>query len=187
MSGRRALAAIATVAAALAVAIPPGLAGSGGSGSGTTCRFASEFTIWPGLSVAPSSGSFASVSGTGTLECDGSVAGHHPTGRGTFGAVGRYGTEGPDSCLSGGEGTAVQSFTLPTAGGEVAITNPVTFTWRPLPRPVEWERWSSGALISGEFKGESASGTFEVAALEGDCVTAPVTRVLFTARGVFPR
>lgn len=81
----------------------------------------------------------------------------------------------------------MQLFTLPTAGGEVTITNPITFTWRPLPDPEGWGGVPSGAMISGEFEGESVSGTFEVVALEGDCLTTPVTRVLLSGRGRFPR
>jgi hypothetical protein len=192
MTGARTWATTA-LAVLVGVVVPPlSLAGWPGAGaaSGSECRFSSEFTIYPGLSATPNSGAFSSVPATGRLECDGPVRGARPTGSGSFAATGRYGTADPDSCLSGGEGAALQSFVLPTAEGELAFTNAVTFTLQLLPGPEGEERaplrrWLSGAIISGTFEGEAASGTFDVTALEGDCVTAPVTRVLFTARGQF--
>lgn len=186
----RAIAAGAAVITALVAGIPS--PATAGAGPGTECRFGAEFTITPGLSATPNSGSFRSVPGMGRVDCDGPVRGVQPTGTGSFSAIGRYGTTDPDSCLSGGEGTAVQFFVLPTTRGQLAFTNTTTFIWRPLPGPdgqeqVPLRRWLSGALISGRFEGDAGSGTFDVVALEGDCFTAPVTRVLFTARAVFAR
>lgn len=150
----------------------------------THCRFSAELVISPGLSVVPNRGSFSSGGPTGTVVCDGPVADRHVTGPGRFGASGRYGTADDDSCVSGGEGTVLQSFWLPTGRETVVIDNPATFTWALM--------GSAGAgdgvppaLISGAFRGPAASGTFEVHALEGDCVTRPVTRVALDGEGVF--
>jgi hypothetical protein len=193
MTGTR-IGSIGAVAAMIAVVVAAltgaSRAVAAGRGAGTVCRFATEFSISPGLSAFANSGSFTSIPGQGRLDCQGAVRGARPIGPGSFSAAGRYGTADPDSCLSGGEGTALQSFRLPTTDGELAFTNDVAFTWRPLPSSdghdrAPLRRWLRGAVISGEFEGEAGSGTFEVVALEGDCVTAPVTRVAFTARAVF--
>jgi hypothetical protein len=141
---------------------------------GTACNFAADFTISPGLSSEPSSGTVSTGGETGTMECQGTVNGKRATGPGTFGADGRYGTQGADTCASGGEGDAHQSFTVPTEGGSEHVDNDVTFTYGAL---------SGGAVVGGEFKSDRFSGTFEITPTEGDCVTAPVTRVHFTARG----
>src|SRR5438132_10728753 len=82
----------------------------------THCRFSSEVTLSPGLSVKPSSGSFTSKGENGTVECDGPVRGVHPSGPGTLGVMGQYGTKDPDTCFAG-EGEGRFSFTFPTAQG----------------------------------------------------------------------
>lgn len=142
----------------------------------TACTFSGEFTLVPGLSLTPSSGEFTSGGQTGEIACDGPVEGNLPAGTGNFGADGRYGTDGPDDCQSPGEGDGVQSFTIPLAHGSLHMTNRFTFTDGIL---------AAGGLISGRFEGERFSGTFEITPTEGDCVTAPVTRVWLKGKGTF--
>jgi hypothetical protein len=143
------------------------------------CRFRAEFDLAPGLSLTPTSGAFTSGGETGAITCSGSVNGHIVTGPGTFGAEGNYGTADGDSCVSGGEGSAVQSFTVPTSDGPAPVQNAITFTYRPAPGS-----GGSMSLASGRFHGERFSGTFDVTLIEGDCVTSPVTRVRLDGRGM---
>src|SRR5581483_3829717 len=75
----------------------------------THCTFTSTIALAPGLSVVPSSGTFTSGGETGTVSCDGPVRGIVPTGPGTLGVEGRYGTRDPDTCF-GGEGEGRFSF-----------------------------------------------------------------------------
>ena len=171
---------VAVVVWAGAARAPAGAEGSAPAGT-TPCSFSAEFDLDPGLSVQPNSGSFTTGGETGTMSCSGPVEGRQPSQPGTFGAEGRYGTTDPDSCLTGGEGTGVQSFTIPTEQGPVHVVNPITFTYHPVsstaPGPIP------GPIASGEFRGPRYSGTFDVTALKGDCVTGPVTRVRLTAQG----
>ncbi len=133
----------------------------------------------PGLSLTSTSGAFTSGGETGAIVCSGSVEGRAVTGPGTFGAEGRYGTADGDSCVSGGEGSAVQSFTLATRDGALPVRSVITFAYQPVPGP-----GGSLALASGRFEGERFSGTFDVTLIEGDCVTRPVTRVRLDGRGM---
>jgi hypothetical protein len=165
------------------VAVPAG-AGRPSAEPGTPCAFSAEFDIDPGLSVVPNSGTFTTGDETGTMDCSGPVDGRRPTGTGRFGAEGRYGTRDPDSCLIGGEGTAVQTFSIPTAEGARRVRNPITFTYHPVSTRPPGAGPGPGPIAAGEFRGPRYSGTFDVTALKGDCVTAPVTRVRLDARGV---
>src|SRR5258706_9801284 len=59
--------------------------------SSTPCAFEADVSLSPGLSRSPSSGTFTTKGESGTLDCQGDVGGGQPaTGRGTFGADGRY-------------------------------------------------------------------------------------------------
>jgi hypothetical protein len=148
----------------------------------TPCRFTAEFDLDPGLSLAPTSGTFTSGGETGAITCSGAVDGRRVTGPGTFGADGNYGTADGDSCLSGGEGSAVQSFTLTTGEGPMPVRNAITFTYQPVPGMPGAA--TAPAVASGRFEGRRFSGTFDVILLKGDCVTSPVTRVRLDGRGV---
>lgn len=161
---------------ALATLAPTGL-GAGDAARGaesTPCTAEFDLTLSPGLSNTPSSGTFTSGGETGTVECRGTVNGRQATGPGTWGAEGRYGTVDPDSCTSGGEGEVIQSFTVPTADGNEHVVNEGTLTYGAL---------EGGGLISGTFEGPRFSGTFDVTPTEGDCVTAPITRIHVSLRG----
>lgn len=66
------------------------------------------------------------------------------------------------TCTSGGEGWGVFSYTY---GGKT-IQDTLTFDFGGI----------SGGIISGRIFGERYAGTFTFTPVEGDCVTAPVTR-----------
>ncbi|MGH8971632.1 MAG: hypothetical protein ACRD0C_00300 [Acidimicrobiia bacterium] len=135
---------------------------------GTRCTAEFDDTLSPGLSIRPSSGTFTTGGETGTVVCDGKVDGKQPTGAGTWGAHGRYGTADPDSCTSGGEAESNHSLTVPTADGSVHSAHTAQLTYGAL---------KGDGIIGGRFDSPEASGTFEVTPKEGDCVTAPITRI----------
>jgi hypothetical protein len=137
-------------------------------GKGTECFIDKDDTISPGLSVTPSSGTFATAA-EGVIECHGPVNGHKPTGDGTYSEVGRYGTKDPDTCQRGGEGDARFVITIPTDGGNQRFAAPFTFTYG--------EPSTRGGVVAGRFEGDGFHGTFDLTPKEGDCVTKPVTRV----------
>lgn len=139
---------------------------------GTRCTFEFEVTLSPGLSMSPSSGTHR---GTGPLTCDGLVNGKQPTGTGTLTDDGRYGTKDPDTC-SGGEGDGVDTMKIPTQDGIETVISEFTFTY---PRPS-----TKGGVAGGEFKGTHFTGSFEFTPMEGDCISAPVTKVRVFGEGV---
>ena len=140
---------------------------------GTHCSFEFVITLSPGLSMGPSSGTH---DGDGLVTCEGLVNGKQPTGSGTLGDTGPYGTKDPDSC-SGGEGTGVDTLKIPTAGGLETVISEFTFTFGDrLP--------THGGLGAGEFKGSRFSGWFEFTPTKGDCVTAPVTEAKVVGEGI---
>lgn len=156
---------------ALLALVPAPAAGAGGA----HCTFEARFRLTPGLSVVPSRGQFTSGGETGTITCEGRLRTGAVSGAGTFGAQGRYGTGSfGDTCLTGGEGDGVQSFTIPTAGGPVHVTNPITFRYGV----------ATGHVLGGTFQGDSFAGTFEIASFEGDCVANPMTVLVLRGEGV---
>jgi hypothetical protein len=146
----------------------------GADEAGTPCSFEVDVTLSPGLSREPSSGTFDSRGESGTLDCQGNVGGQRSTGRGTFGAEGRYGTDGDgDHCRSTegrGEGTA--HFTVPVEGGSQHVDDPFTMTYR-----------VDGRSVVGEITGQRFSGTFDVTKADGDCLWRPVTKIRLEGRG----
>src|ERR1051325_9165093 len=93
------------------------------------CTFEGDVTASPGLTTSPSSGTDTTNGETGTIACDGRVNGRQPTGQGTWGLEGRYGTKDPDTCQSGGEGDAVMPITIPTSSGPEHIKNTFTYEY----------------------------------------------------------
>jgi hypothetical protein len=124
-----------------------GLAAQQGS---TVCTIVFDEVRSPGLRTAPSSGTLTSNGEGGLISCDGPVHGRQPTGAGSSGVSGRYGTRGADSCRTGGGGDEVQSMTIPTATGPERVVNTVTFTYGPM----------RGGVLTGQFQGDRMSGTF---------------------------
>jgi len=108
---------------------------------------------------------------TGTVSCDGPVRGIVPTGPGTLGVEGRYGTKDPDTCF-GGEGEGRFSFTFPTATGVGKRSNVFTFSF------------SLVGLSGSGFSGEGFGGGFDdVEPEDGDCVVHPVTKLVVKGHG----
>ena len=142
--------------------------------SPTQCTFEHDVVASPGLSTSPSSGTVTTNGETGTFACDGPVNGKQPTGSGTSGTEGRYGTNGADTCQSGGEGDAVMSMTIPTASGPEHITNTNTFAYG---------AFQAGAPFAATFTGDRMSGTMEVTPIDGDCASKPVTRYHVKGKG----
>jgi hypothetical protein len=145
------------------------------AGPKTNCTFTSTITLQPGFSVVPSSGTFTSGGETGTVTCDGPVRGIVPTGPGTLGVTGRYGTKDPDTCFAG-EGEGRFSFTFPTARGPGKRSNVFTFSF------------SLIGLSPSGFSGDGFGGGFDdVEPQEGDCLVHPVTRILVKGHGTIER
>jgi len=137
-------------------------------GQGTECFIDKDDTLSPGLSLTPTSGTFATPA-PGVIECHGKINGHDPTGDGQVTEEGRYGTKDPDSCQSGGEGDGRLFITIPTSAGTVKFVAVYTMTYG--------EPSTRGGVVAGRFKGDGFHGTFDATPKEGDCVTKPVTRV----------
>jgi hypothetical protein len=140
---------------------------------GTKCRHQMEFTLSPGFSLTPNTGV---RHGKGTITCDGPVDGKQPTGAGAVIDEGRYGTKDPDSCISGSEGDGVDTFEIPTADGILKIES--YFTYDGI-KPS-----TKGAMISADFQGTRYTGNIELTPVEGDCVTAPVTKLKGFGEGI---
>jgi hypothetical protein len=164
----------------LVVVVALALLGAGGvlqpatGAEGTPCTFDFVIVLDPGLSMEPSTGSHYSE-GLGTINCDGPVNGQVANGTGTLGEDGPYGTDDPDSCMAGGEGTGTDYLTIPTANGPQKIASEFTVTFGKLS--------NEGGLFHGEFTGTRFTGTFEFSPLEGDCVTSPVTKASVRGKG----
>jgi hypothetical protein len=135
------------------------------AGPTPTCSFSAVVTLTPGISELPSAGRFATPTGQrGKYACHGPFGyGKGPSGSAT--ATGKYGTADTDTCRGGGEGTG----TLRLAGR----SGDFTFDYGPF----------SGRVSSGTFDSEHLKGSFTITALEGDCLTAPVTRVRLEGEG----
>ncbi len=141
--------------------------------AGTPCSFDVDVSLSPGLSRSPSSGTFGSRGESGTLDCQGDVGGQPASGRGTFGAEGRYGTSGGDSCQSKeGRGDGTAHLTVPVEGGTRHVDDPFTLTYR-----------VDGRSVVGEITGQRFSGTFDVTKANGDCLWRPVTQIHIRGRG----
>ncbi|MGH9035223.1 MAG: hypothetical protein ACRD0O_05610 [Acidimicrobiia bacterium] len=134
----------------------------------THCLAEFDIVLSPGLSSVPSSGTLTTNGETGTITCEGPIKGYQAVGLGRRGEVGRYGTDGPDTCASGGEAEVSFSFTIPTAGGDQHVVGTLTVDYGPL---------EGGNFYGGTLTGPQMYGKFEVVPLEGNCVTTPVTRV----------
>jgi hypothetical protein len=133
----------------------------------TTCETRVDMDIAPGFWREGNSGTFTTNGETGPVTCNGPVNGKQPSGPGTFGASGKYGTKDADTC-SNAEGIYENNITVPTAGGQEKWTDKGT--------------WSAGAFkgggaFGGEFSSDRVDGTFEVTPKEGDCVSKPLTKI----------
>lgn len=158
-----------------AVVVSVGVLPAGAQPEGTPGTFGVDVIVDPGLSMEPSTGIYH-TDGVGTLNCQGPVNGRQPTGLGTLGFEGRYGTVDPDSCMSGGEATGTDHLTIPTADGLQQITSEYTAVYGKLSN----ENW----VFGGQFTGTRFTGRLRFTLLEGDCVTSPVTKIRVTGEGL---
>ena len=110
-------------------------------------------SLSPGLSPTPAPGYWRA--GPGPIDCTGSLNGRQVTGTGIIVESGSL-----EGNCAGGSGSGTQSITIPTAGGDVHFTQPISFRWM-------------GA--GGPFEGPRLSGTFEFRPTHGDCVREPLT------------
>lgn len=167
----RVLRSLVVVTALLALQVTPV---AGADESGTPCAFEVEVHLSPGLSTSPSSGTFTSKGESGTLDCQGNVGGEPATGRGTFGAEGRYGTAGNgDDCRSReGRGDGTAHLTVPVEGGTQHVDDPFTLTYR-----------VDGRSVVGQITGRRFSGTFDVTQADGDCIRHPVANIRIKGNG----
>jgi hypothetical protein len=119
--------------------------------------------IAPGIGLQSATGALTSDGETGSLHCDGVAE------AGTWGEVGRLTV--PTSCANpAGEAVLTWSATLPTGGGgRHLVDRDAHYTFGPL---------RGGGLIGGEAEGAVHRGTFTVLPMAGDCVSAPITKVL---------
>jgi hypothetical protein len=141
---------------------------------GTRCRHEfKEFSITPGFSMTPSTGTH---SGTATITCDGPVNGKQPTGPGTVTDEGPYGTKDPDSCTSASEGGGTDTIRIPTADGIVNIVSKFTY--------IVTGPSTQGGVLSVRFEGTRYSGNLEITPIDGDCFTAPITKVKGFGEGI---
>jgi len=141
---------------------------------GTPCAFEVDVNLSPGLSRSPSSGAFDTKGESGTLDCQGDVDGQPATGRGTFGAEGRYGTAGHgDSCDSRqGRGDGTAHLTVPVEGGSRHVDDPFTLTYR-----------VDGRSVVGEITGRRFAATFDVTKADGDCFWHAVRNIHIRGKG----
>lgn len=140
----------------------------------TVCSVTLDPVLDPGLSATGSSGTVESSVAPGAVDCDGgTIHGQTVSAPGTFALDGHYGTADPDSCLTGGEGTGLVAFTVPTYGGPQTVTDAVTFTYAPL---------QDKKVMGGSWQGEATAGTFEISMpTSGECLTGPASRLHVTA------
>jgi hypothetical protein len=162
-----------SVFAVIIVALAFGVATPIEAVQGTQCKHEGEFTITPGLSMSPSTGTHT---GTLTVICDGLVNGKRPTGPGQITDDGPYGTKDPDTCLSGSEGGGTDTMKIPTAKGTVTIVSEFTY--------IANKPSTKGGVLSIEFQGTRYTGYTDITPTEGDCLTAPLTKVKGFGEGV---
>ena len=141
---------------------------------GAECAATLVIVLDPGFSIEGSTGTHRSET-PAALTCEGAVGGSPITGAGALTDEGPYGTEDPDGCLTGSEGTGIDHITVPTeAGPQVVESEYSYFAAKP----------ANGSPLRGQFTGSRFTGTFELTPLEGDCVSAPITKVELQLQGV---
>jgi len=142
------------------------------AGQPTKCETKVDMDIAPGFYREGNSGTFTTNGETGALTCSGPVNGKEPTGPGTFGASGKYGTNGPDTCNKA-SGIYENHVTFPTANGQEKWAD--NGTWAA-------GAFKGGGAFGGEFSSDRVDGTFEVTPKEGDCVSKPLTKISVVIR-----
>lgn len=150
-SVRRALLAAGTLAILAALTPPPASAAA-------FCSVDQVIAISPGLSLTPTAATYTTGEKPGKASCTGDVSGKAITGPGTLTNNGQF--DAGATCATG-RGSAIATFTLPTADGPVVLRNPFTFSY---------------VGILAPFSGPVASGAATFLPIKGNCITAPVTQ-----------
>lgn len=135
-----------------------------GATGGAVCSVTATITFSAGSLVA-TAGSWAI--GPGVISCQGLFNGYERIiGPGSFTGSGTYKAlpDGSGTCLRN-VGTGTLDYGFPTSQADIHLVEPSTYTL-------------AGA---GAFMTPSLRGTFQVAPLDGDCVTRPVTTGVFVA------
>jgi hypothetical protein len=132
----------------------------------TSCIGRAEvMLISPGWSSTPTAGT-VETQARGIEECHGPMDGHQPTGPVRTHHSILYGWRDPDTC-STLEFKGHADHHIPTATGVVIIRNHFTGNLDPVKEGV----------MTASFQGTKFSGRFGAQPLEGDCITAPLTRM----------
>jgi len=132
------------------------------------CTLDYEVAIAPGLVPVPTTATYTTDGDTGTVSCQSLAGGNRGTRVGRLAASGVIGLFGGATCTEGiGGGTF--SFTFPAADGPTRMTSDYAFSW---------------AGPTGDLNGSAMSGTFELAAVAGNCVTAAITRARVHSVGI---
>jgi hypothetical protein len=141
--------------------------------AGTVCEYRHEVGFSPGMRLGEGgSGTFyRGQTFLGDIRCNGPFNGVVPTGPGYFTVAGSYGDMHPDTCLDS-TGPGVVTFTFPTASGPRSVTSNFRFHVLGSPgKPAE-------GLIAMRVDGDNFVADESVSPVEGDCISAPMTRML---------
>ncbi|MFR9806011.1 hypothetical protein ACL02T_27540 [Pseudonocardia sp. RS010] len=158
----------ATAAAALTTAsllVAP-MASADPAEPGPACTGEEVLQVSPGLSaLTPGTGRVDNAGVLGTETCLGDALGYTATGPIRIEHHIEYGVDRPSTCTDiSMKGYALHH--IPTADGVVTVRNDFVATL-------------------GAFQGEKFSGTYGFVPLEGDCVTAPLTKFKVVYAGYF--
>lgn len=136
------------------------------------CSFSVKIQVSPGLSTTPGSGVFTSGGETGTVECQGMANGEQPTGPGTLGIQGSYGTGPGGGTCAQDSGSGDFSATIPTTAGATEFVGTFVFA----------HSGPTGAF-SATLGSIRLTGTIELVPTDGYCVDSPARAAQVTGRG----
>lgn len=136
------------------------------------CQVELVLTLSPGLSRSPANQTFATESGSGKANCQGSLDGHMITGPGAGEVEGTMTGPGGGASCGGGEGEGTYKLSVPTDKGTMDVTGPFKFSF---------------VTGFGEANGEGLRFVFGARPLAGDCISGPVTKAQVMAAGALAR
>ncbi len=111
-----------------------------------------------GLGIEPGSATYTS---SGSADCFGTPGGVQATGPGTYTSFGTF-----EGGCAGASGTFDYRITLPTTQGQAVLED-------------------AGEFTSPYFTSPTGFGAFEFTPIEGDCVTAPLTKMRVIAQLIY--
>jgi hypothetical protein len=140
----------------------------------TPCQAQIFVNLDPGVSLQPSSGTFASNGQDGQVACTGPINGRSTVAGGAGGATGRYGVDEPNTCYQlKGKTVFTITATLPAGTKPILFSDTVTGEYGPLEN-----NWFFG----GTFKGPHSYGTFKFTPVDSDCAVRPVKKLFVNAQ-----